>query len=388
MAIMITTRLIADNLLLRPQQTVTVAEGLDFVLSHFEDAQLLWPRTISTLDTEGGQVPVYSKEQALSKFEVADLIDCRINAYPQYREGLLYEPNHLMIDIDYCTFPTQQDCIEALNSTLQNIKQHLGVEAQPTITTSGNGYHVHQPLDIPIPLERVTEFAGFREPSKRFLRYAERTLSNSKADPNHKPAFKSCLFRVPGTHNFKCIKTGKSATEVKILQRWNGIRVRPSREFMLGFHAHLVQSTIDDSVRQLRQAQNIMKVKTLGRSKPNHYKNDEVPETYRYIEERLLKTPIEDYRKHVRDVILIPYFVLIKGLADNPKQIYQIVMEWADKCAELRRLEPSRSDFEHKTIMRINQVIEAHSKGEAIPPKKWETLAEENPELYSRLLRS
>ncbi len=29
--------------------------------------------------------------------------------------------------------------------------------------------------------------------------------------------------------------------------------------------------------------------------------------------------------------------------------------------------------------------MEAHSNGEAIPPKRWETLKEENPELYKLL---
>jgi hypothetical protein len=212
-----------------------VERGLDFILSHFEDIQPLWPRKISTLATEGGQVAVNNREQALSYLETADLIDCRINAYPQYREGVLYEPNHLFIDLDCCTFPTDQDCTEALKTTLQNIKTQLG-SSSPTVIWSGNGYHMHQPLDMPLPLERVTEFACFREPSKQFLRYAERILSNSKADPNHNPSFKSCLFRVPGTYNLKCIYSGKHKdSEVRVIQRWDGVRVRPSKEFMLGF---------------------------------------------------------------------------------------------------------------------------------------------------------
>jgi hypothetical protein len=113
-------------------------------------------------------------------------------------------------------------------------------------------------------------------------------------------------------------------------------------------------------------------------------RNGAVPETYRYIEETLLKTPIEDYRKHVVGVILIPYFVVIKGMTDF-NQIFDIIMQWLDKCAELRRLEPSRHDFVDRVRRRIIEVMEGHSKDEARAPMRWETLKDENPLLYEKL---
>src|SRR5215213_4995752 len=58
----------------------SIEEGLDFILSHFQGEQRLWPRKISTYATEGKQIKVRSREEALARFQQANLIDCRINA--------------------------------------------------------------------------------------------------------------------------------------------------------------------------------------------------------------------------------------------------------------------------------------------------------------------
>jgi hypothetical protein len=41
----------------------TIEEGLDFILGDFEE--LVWPRTISTKTTEGRQISVFNKDEAL-----------------------------------------------------------------------------------------------------------------------------------------------------------------------------------------------------------------------------------------------------------------------------------------------------------------------------------
>jgi hypothetical protein len=92
--------------------------------------------------------------------------------------------------------------------------------------------------------------------------------------------------------------------------------------------------------------------------------------------ERLIQTPIDDYRKCARDLILIPYLVIRRGMTDETK-IIDIVMQWADKCAELRRLDPSRREFERRTQSRLHEVT--------LPPMRFETLKEKNPGLYERL---
>src|ERR1051325_5145006 len=73
-----------QNYVLEHCQTIenNLADGLNFLLSHFEVP--LWPRTISTKLTEGRQISVYNKEEALARFKQANLLDCRINAYPAY----------------------------------------------------------------------------------------------------------------------------------------------------------------------------------------------------------------------------------------------------------------------------------------------------------------
>ncbi len=50
---------------------VATAQGLDFILNHFETPIL--PRTASTKTTEGKQVLVYNKEESLASFKAAEL---------------------------------------------------------------------------------------------------------------------------------------------------------------------------------------------------------------------------------------------------------------------------------------------------------------------------
>jgi hypothetical protein len=68
----------------------------------------------------------------------------------------------------------------------------------------------------------------FSEPSKEFLQFAELYLTYYKSDPSHHPSIKSCLIRVSGSHNFKCVRRNDGipdlTTQVKIMQKWDGIR--------------------------------------------------------------------------------------------------------------------------------------------------------------------
>lgn len=64
----------------------------------------------------------------------------------------------------------------------------------------------------------------------------------------------------------------------------------------------------------------------------------------------------------------------------DESQIYDIVMEWADRCSELRLLEPSRREFEKRIGSRLYEVMESR-----IPPMRLETLKEKAPGLYRKL---
>ena len=77
-----------------------VRDGFDFLVTHLQDP--LFPRTISTKMTEGRQVLVFSREEALARFRESNL-DCRINAYPDYTgfSGINRQaPYFIFIDLD------------------------------------------------------------------------------------------------------------------------------------------------------------------------------------------------------------------------------------------------------------------------------------------------
>ena len=61
-------------------------------------------------------------------------------------------------------------------------------------------------------------------------------------------------------------------------------------------------------------------------------------------------------------------------------QIHNIVMQWADKCGELYRMEPSRHEYEKKVRSRVYEVMQ-----DRIPHMSLERLKEKNPELYRQL---
>jgi hypothetical protein len=321
-----------------PLTTSKFYEGLNFILKHFEKP--LFPRTISTYATQGGQFEVFSKEEVLRAYEQSDFLDCRINAYPSYTEykGINRQsPNFIFIDLDRSTFETERAYKLALTNTLRNIKEKLS-EGYPTIVWTGNGYHIYQPIEAFI-LEEKGAFSDFDQPSKSFLRFAEQYLSSNKSDPSHNPSFKSCMIRIPCTYNSKCVLEGKDP-EVRIIQRWNGYR--PKINLLLGsFHAYLVDQTIKESQRQ----------KELKKYRKKH--GDDINDI-KWIE-LLLETPISDYRKNAISLILAPYLINIKKL--QYADAFDIIKDWLNKCDSLRRLD---SNFNY----RIKSALEyARQKG-------------------------
>jgi hypothetical protein len=106
--------------------TIKIQEGLDFILSHFEEP--VWPRAIFT-KTLGKQYVVYGKQEAIARFKQSNLLDCRINAYPYYTEfkGINRQPpNFIFMDIDRCLCRTDKELWNAIEDTCKNIEQTLG----------------------------------------------------------------------------------------------------------------------------------------------------------------------------------------------------------------------------------------------------------------------
>ena len=337
---------------------VSEENGIDFILTHLEEP--LFPRTISTYRSEGRQFEVFSKEEMIKAFEQSDFLDCRVNAYPSYTEykGINRQaPNFLFIDLDKDIVGTARAHRLALTNTLRKIKEKLS-EAYPTVLWSGNGYHIYQPIEaFVLEEEEVFSSNEFDQPSKAFLRFAEQYLSNNKSDPSHNPSFKSCMIRIPGSFNSKCILKGKDS-EVKIIQRWDGYR--PKINLLLGsFHAYLVDQRIKELQRQKEQIKKY-------RQKHGNDVND-----IKWIE-ILLETPISDYRKNAINLILAPYLINIKKLPYT--DAFNIIKDWLNKCDSLRRLD---SNFNYRLKSALEDAIQ---KG--IPSMSLGKLREKNKELY------
>jgi Primase X len=307
---------------------ITLEEGLDYILSHLE-GQRLWPRAISTKTTEGRQVVVNSIEQALARFAQANFLDCRISAYPPpsvvssfVGVNLNIAPSFVMIDLDRETFKTQRALEMALSRTLKKI---LRIKiSEPTVIWSGNGYHIYLVLDAFV-LETEDAFNNSKfgsNPSQKFLRFAEWFLSIGKCDPQHNKtvSFKNCMLRVPGSVN------SKNGQTVRIIQRWNGYR--PNIKLLLeDFYVYLSGQRLVEL--EEKRSRNSVKPE-LRKQFPKGGSN------IHWIE-RLLQTPISDYRKLAMWRILIPYLMNIRGLSSDEAQ--GIIHDWLEQCGKLRGLD-------------------------------------------------
>ena len=291
---------------------------LDFILSHFPEKNQ-FPRVISTQKTKDKHVLVFSKEEVLQHFKESNFIDCKINAYPSYtkfKEIQRYPPNFIFIDLDLANFGSELSLNRVLNKTLKTIKEKLN--GFPTVLFSGGGYHIYQPLDS-IILEKVSEFNEFNDPSQKFLKFAEQYLSNSKADPQHHPTFRSCMIRIPGSFNSKRFTKDNEITQVKIIQRWDGFR--PHIKLLLGnYYSYLVEQKLVEMRKENRTY--------------NSYctSTNEIP----WIE-KLSQIPIDDGRKYCLWKILCPYLINVKHLSFD--DAHHILKDWLNKCNEKRQLD-------------------------------------------------
>jgi hypothetical protein len=338
-----------------------IETGLDFILSHL-DQPVIFPRTIMTKKL-GYQRKVYSKERALEHFIDSDFIDCRINAFPSLKEGATWIPDLLFIDLDLSNFKAKKSLQLELNKTLKSIKEKLDNNAHPTVLWSGNGYHIILPVYCPIELEHIQEFQEFDNPSERFLRFAKDFLSNNKADKANNPSFRACLLRIPNSFNAKCLAKGESFenSKVKIIQEWN--RDRPSIKFLLrDFRRYLINQKIKEINKKRKIEERL------------DYQSLQSNSNILWIE-KLLNTPISDFRKNSTNLILAPYLVNIKKL--SYQQSFDILTDWLQKCNSFNKL-----DF--NPIYLVKSALNTTSQ-KKIPPMKLVTLMDRNLELYNIL---
>jgi hypothetical protein len=182
-------------MILLPELEINQQEELDFILSHLSEP--LFPRTVSTADTNNAQILTYNKHDALALFKRSNFIDCRINAFPSPCAlphsdtitrflGIINKipPSIIMIDLDRKDFSSEKGHQLSLIRTIKKIHQKFGSDVKPTVVWSGKGYHVIQPIKAVI-LENLKEFSSIKQASVRFLRFAEWYLSKGKSDQAH-----------------------------------------------------------------------------------------------------------------------------------------------------------------------------------------------------------
>ena len=297
-----------------------IESGLDFITSHFEEP--LFPRKISTFKSNNKQFLTRSRQEIIDSFLESDLVDYKINAYPslvEYKGIQRYKPDFLFIDLDKNNFKTDKSFELTLYNTLKNIKNKLN--GYPTVLFTGGGYHIYQPVYIPTALEYITEFSKFDRPSEQFLRFAKDFLSNGKADKQNNPSFRSCLLRIPGSVN------SKYNTKVIIIQEWNRIRVPIALDLLEEFRIYSIQKKIDQIVKR----QKIWKERSKNKKNIDVNANDEY---FAWID-KLLQTPIPDFRKLVIDLVLSPYLINVRKL--SYEESYKIIKEWLDKCNDIKK---------------------------------------------------
>jgi hypothetical protein len=372
-----------------------VYNGLDFMIEHFEDCEELprqrtrFPRNVLTGATKNTRT-VNDRHQAMTYYKAALYEDCYLNAYTNYEEMIqkgelppTYKPlpRHVLIDLDRAPFQADEELEAALKETLANIKENItGTSSlEPTVIYSGNGYHVHVPLDgWTCPLEELPEFHNFRnypDLTNRFLRFAERQLSNYKADQHHNPSIKSCLFRVPGTINTKARNAGKEDPFVRVVQGTypyaqylgRAHSSRPTTKFLNEFLASLIQEVIDTKVQKIER-------RWWNRS----YNKDGTIAGIAWID-KLLETGVDDNRKNLLYWVLAPYLTTVKVYEFD--KAYHILEDWLDKCDAVRSLEPDWTAFRYRVRYCLDTAEEQERK-----PIRFETFKEYYPDVYKQVI--
>jgi non-catalytic primase subunit PriX-like protein len=343
-----------------------VQDGLDFILNHFQEP--VFPRKSMT-KRSGYQIEVFNKEEILEYFKESNYEDCRINAYPSFTEyhGINRTPiSFLMVDLDSKDFPNQASSNKQgksvldkiLDKTLQKITESIG--GNPTVLRTGNGYHIYQPVSGLILEEYETfyEFTKYfdKDLTSMFIQFAEEYFTDYAADRLHNPTVKSCLVRIPGSLNSKCLAKGEDA-EVKIIKKWDNTRAS-IQPLLIPFKTWLIQKRIDEDLKNAKFQMTVSK-------------NQERINTIKWIEKGILDQPLADHRKYIIWRILSPYLLNVKKL---PKEeAYSVMKDWLDKCDKIERL-----SFNPKT--KIRDGLKGASKGYL--PISMEKLKEENRQLY------
>jgi hypothetical protein len=333
-------------------------------------------KKVSTKTTQGKQILVYNKEEALARFKQANFMDCRINAFnPFYVEYIvtnIQAPDFIFVDIDKSSFNTQKAYNLALAYTMKNFKDKLPGSC-PTVLDTGNGCHFYQPISAPFVLETGDVFTKLiSEPSKAFLKFAEQFLSNGNADHSHNPTFRSCMLRIPGSTNSDIdtgtwYSTSTNTAQVKIMQKWDG--EKPAINYLLrDFRKYLIQNKIDQQYQ--KQSRNTSRPNRSGRGAGANT-------AISWIESNVLQGEgISDYRKITIDLVLASYLLNVKKYDYNAA--YDTIVKWLDRCAGKR---PLTFNINYKIRSALNRA----QNGPVLYPMRLETMKSKYPDMYKEV---
>ena len=242
---------------------------------------------------------------------------------------------------------------------------------------TGWGYHVYQPIDLPV-LEEESIFRFFDNPSTEFIRYAAQRWTDGKNDACNKPSIKSCLLRVPGSINSKNNKI------VEIVQDWNGKRLEANK-LLQDFY---IKSAGKKLVCRSKQREGGYVYDYHSTTLPLHYRypvaamcsttitTTTVSNGIAWIDTILGNGGMSDYRKILIDLVIVPYLVNIKQCDFD--DAYNTAIKWLDKCGQKRKL-----DFNARFKVRyaLNR-----SRQNGIRPMRLDTMKENYSEIYNEVI--
>lgn len=334
----------------------------------------LFPRTISTHRTQDKQIEVYNLDEILSHFQRSQFLDCRINAYPKltkYHGINMQPPTFAICDLDLMKFRTERKLLMTLHQAVENIQKEIN--GVPMVLFTGNGYHVYQPIELPV-LEQESIFTPFDRPSTEFIRYAAQRWTHGKNDPSNHPSVNSCMLRVPSSIN------SKNNRKVEIIQEWDG--KRPTANCMLpDFYIKLAARKL---AYRSKQKEYYYYPSTSVRKNYRRFGNTarvdfavSASDSISWIDNMLNSNEgVTDSRKRMIDLVIAPYFVNIKQY--DYDIAYSMIAEWLDKCGRRRRLDFNPRD-------RISYALKRSLKT-GIRPMKLETMKKKYFEMYREVV--
>src|SRR5215831_7829346 len=146
------------------------------------------------------------------------------------------------------------------------------------------------------------------------------------------------MLRIPGSLNSNLVQFDSDRiisipyeAEVRVIRPWDGNR--PSIKPILPDYYIWLQSIVAKELdKQIGAAQNVRKYNYNRKLQSRHATKN----TITWIE-KLLDTPLDDYRKYTIRLILAPYLINIRHC--DRQDAFNIISTWLDKCDCVCRLQ-------------------------------------------------